>query len=90
MRHFTKEGQPLSCPRCKCPKLREDTKAIDGGQVSEFAVRCEGCEALVGYWAYGHWDPIFRPKTLRQALGELGQALRSLGRAILRNARGRV
>ena len=36
--------------------LREVTKAVDGGCVSEFEVRGR-FDVLVGYWAYGHYDP---------------------------------
>lgn len=37
--------------------LREETRAIDGGVVSEFAVISERTGETVGYWAYGHYDP---------------------------------
>lgn len=29
--------------------------AMDGGCVSEFAVRSHRTDAVVGYWAYGAW-----------------------------------
>ncbi len=97
MNHYTKEGEPLSCPRCSSTMLGREVKATDGGHTSEFAVRCGGCNAVVGYWAYGYWEPEtvahwkrYSRKTLRQALADLGRALRSLARAILRNARGRL
>lgn len=102
MHHYTKKGEPLSCPRCSSTMLGQEIKATDGGHTSEFAVRCGACNAVVGYWAYGSWDPETvahweqyarkrnPPKTLRHALADLGRALRSLGRAILRNARGRL
>ena len=38
-------------------RLREITKAIDGGRVSEYAVVSTRTAEVVGYWAYGSWDP---------------------------------
>jgi hypothetical protein len=37
-------------------KVRAETRSVDGGVVSEIAHIGRGGK-LVGYWAYGHFDP---------------------------------
>ena len=49
-------GKIGHCPYCNAP-IENVIMSIDGGVVSERAYRCaEGC-GLVGYWAYGDFDP---------------------------------
>jgi hypothetical protein len=40
-------------------RLREQTKSVDGGRVSECAVLSCRSGAVVGYWAYGGFDPFY-------------------------------
>jgi len=52
-------GGPTRCPECGGDELRANIKAIDGGVVSEYAVECVACPLVVGYYAFGAWDPNF-------------------------------
>lgn len=38
--------------------ITETVKSVDGGVVSEVEYRGRG-GLIVGYWAYGHFDPAF-------------------------------
>lgn len=38
--------------------LTEEVRSVDGGVVSEYAVFGRGGK-MVGYWAYGGFDPSF-------------------------------
>lgn len=96
MRHYTKAGEPLSCPRCDATALNREKKAPSVGYTSEFAVRCAACRAVIGYWAYGVWDQQVATHWQRYArkrnpaLPALWRALRSLGRAIIQDAKRRL
>lgn len=48
--------QPLRCDGCESVQLREITKAIDGGYISESETVCSSCKKVLGYWAYGSWQ----------------------------------
>jgi hypothetical protein len=37
-------------------KVRAETRSVDGGMASEIAYIGRGGK-IVGYWAYGHFDP---------------------------------
>ncbi len=56
-KHYNSNGSPKSCPGCGGPRLEDESKAVDGGVVSEVQVNCGDCGREVGYFAYGHWGP---------------------------------
>lgn len=88
MKHYTKKGEPVSCPRCNSSAFNFEDRGA-----GHFAIYCDGCFSLVGYKIPGGYDEHFRnhhDRRLRRALRDLWRALRSLARTTWRYARGRV
>ena len=56
-------------PRTVCPKCggTDTTMVVESfvetlpghGPTCEASLRCRGCNNIVGWWAYGHWDPSY-------------------------------
>lgn len=49
-------------------KVRAETRSVDGGVVSEIAYIGRGGK-IVGYWAYGSFDPAMPYRYRRRAWG---------------------
>lgn len=58
--YYTEEGEPIKCCYCDCEHLYEMTKDIVQHTVAEYAIVCHSCNEVVGYWAYGYFDPFFK------------------------------
>lgn len=56
--HYNLDGYPNKCFACKGHTFRDHIVAIDAYVVSERKIICT-CGTIVGYWAYGHYDPCF-------------------------------
>lgn len=62
---FYEDGTPRRCPHCISPDLKEIVRdSIDvgvggGGIPCEIETRCNKCNSMLGYWAYGSYDPLF-------------------------------
>lgn len=61
---YTEDGQPIKCPGCGHETINEEVvsmvDAYQGqGPVSEAKYICGNCKEVVGYWAYGHFDPAY-------------------------------
>lgn len=56
--HYNLDGCPHTCFKCKGNEFRDHIVAIDAYVVSERKIICK-CGEIVGYWAYGHYDPCF-------------------------------
>lgn len=56
--HYNQDGCPHTCRVCKGKDFITKIKAIDAYVVSEREIVCK-CGEVVGYWAYGHYDPCF-------------------------------
>jgi len=57
--HYYPDGCPKKCKHCGDTDVESKVVAIDGGYVSEASLYCERCSTLIGYWAYGNYDPCF-------------------------------
>lgn len=57
--NYYPDGCPKKCKHCGIPDLASKTEAVDGGLVTEAGLYCEGCNTLIGYWAYGSYDYCF-------------------------------
>lgn len=55
----SKNGEPTSCPECGGDDFCTNIKTIDGGVASEYEVECVPCQVVIGYYAFGAWDPNF-------------------------------
>ncbi len=49
-------GEPLACPKCGRNDLEDITKDSIEHTVCEFEVRCNTCNTVAGYWAYGFYE----------------------------------
>lgn len=52
------DGEPLHCAHCGNGTLNETIRSQESGVVYEYEVACSVCEAKVGYWAHGYWEPL--------------------------------
>lgn len=62
---YDKDGCPIRCPECGSSHIVDKVEdMIDAcyGPVSEMSYACGGCMQLIGYWAYGSYDPAFSRK----------------------------
>lgn len=59
-RCYDSEGCPICCPFCHCKKINDLIQSIDGGMASEIQYNCSSCKDIIGYWAYGSYDPYFK------------------------------
>jgi uncharacterized CHY-type Zn-finger protein len=57
--NYNSDGSPKRCYHCKYQLWDEQIVAIDAGCISEYKIVCIACDAMIGYWAYGHYDPCF-------------------------------
>lgn len=56
--HYNLDGSPKKCYLCNGKEFVTHIVAIDAYVVSETKIICK-CGEIVGYWAYGHYDPCF-------------------------------
>jgi len=59
-RFYDSEGCPICCPFCCSKKIDDSIQSIDGGVISEIQYNCSRCKDIIGYWAYGYYDPYFK------------------------------
>lgn len=57
--NYNLDSSPKKCYECNHAKFHEVVVAIDAGHVSEYYLECKACDTIVGYWAYGNFDPCF-------------------------------
>lgn len=57
--HYHIDSKPHTCKYCEGIYFKSKVKGYEAGSVSEYEVYCSSCDNLVGYWAYGHFDPCF-------------------------------
>ena len=57
--YFNKNHGPKKCTKCDGVHINAATKATDGGYASEVEYICNNCGTILGYWAYGSFDPCF-------------------------------
>jgi hypothetical protein len=57
--YFYDNGHPKRCTHCHSNNLDYQVKATDCGYESEKQYFCTSCKHIVGYWAYGYFDPCF-------------------------------
>jgi hypothetical protein len=65
--YYSKNNRPIKCQYCECEELTETVEDQSGGQVFEKSITCSECNSMLGYWAYGAYDPFFR-KTLTEVI----------------------
>jgi hypothetical protein len=59
--YFDDDGAPVKCPKCQSIKFTEKILGVvDVYHEAEYI--CE-CGEIVGFWAYGSWDPSFKDGT---------------------------
>ena len=56
---YKSTGEPIKCIECKREDFDHVVKSTDGGYTSEAEVCCKNCISVVGYWAYGGYDPDY-------------------------------
>lgn len=60
--YYREDGCPVKCIVCQSTKLKDKiTDTLDGHLIMEYAIHCEDCGSMVGYWAHGWFDPFFNP-----------------------------
>ena len=63
--HYYEDGSPKKCWKCGCEEIksidRDWIAVLDNGTgpITEYESRCAACNELLGYWAYGYFDPAF-------------------------------
>jgi hypothetical protein len=61
-KYFDTNGKPLKCRICGTEEREFVVKienTLDQHTIMEYSVTCPTCDNMVGYWAYGNWDPAF-------------------------------
>ncbi len=58
-RYFSSNSAPKRCTHCECTHLVTEITAFDEGGAYETEVRCSSCSTILGYKAYGNYDPCF-------------------------------
>ena len=61
---YSEDGAPIKCCKCGSEQITEKvTNTLDvgvgRGMPMEFECVCDQCGEVVGYWAYGYYDPSF-------------------------------
>lgn len=62
---YDAKGAPLKCRHCGSEQIKSRTMDfIDfgvpgGGPPTEVEYACVNCKQVVGYWAYGYYDPWY-------------------------------
>ncbi len=59
MIYYDETGRPVRCVHCGCGEILRTTKDRIEGTVCEEEYWCRGCGKVVGYWAYGYFDPEY-------------------------------
>ena len=65
---------PDCAKRCLACGAEEDHERVEAftevlpgnGPPCEISIRCDRCDSIKGYWAYGHWNPDYRQEELRR------------------------
>ena len=63
--YYREDASPIKCWKCGCEKIksidRDWIAVLDNGTgpTTEYESRCAACNELLGYWAYGYFDPSF-------------------------------
>lgn len=62
--YFDDDGASIKCPKCQSIKFTEKILGVVDvyqgmGPTCEAEYICE-CGEIVGFWAYGSWDPSFK------------------------------
>lgn len=53
------DGQPKKCIYCGCKKSNSEVKGKINYAVCEEEHYCLNCRKIIGYWAYGCWEPSY-------------------------------
>lgn len=64
--YFRKDGEPIRCTKCGCDAIVDKVTDTLDYRVMEFALSCANCNADLGYWALGSFDPAYRMGYLLQ------------------------
>jgi hypothetical protein len=57
--YYDNECRPIKCYICERCRLIEKITDRMGYITMQYEVRCSNCDAFVGYWSYGYFDPSF-------------------------------
>lgn len=62
--YFNSDGEPKRCIHCNNDKFTSKVTSsfdvgVGTGITCEEEILCKKCDSVVGYWAYGGYDPRF-------------------------------
>ena len=58
-RNYAPDGSCLRCPHCGGRELKEHVRDTIDWHPCEISIDCQECREMVGFWAYGYYDPCF-------------------------------
>jgi hypothetical protein len=57
--YYTEEFEPVQCEYCLSKNITSRVVDEIAGSVCEEEFICGDCHSVIGYWAYGFFDPEF-------------------------------
>lgn len=54
--YITENGKPLKCIHCNSNNLKNVNHSYGPVGLEEHEVKCNSCNMITGYWAYGNWQ----------------------------------
>ncbi len=64
--YYDDECRPIKCMNCESTEIKSIVKDITAGTICEKEYSCFCCGAIIGYWAYGSFDPCYVPEYYEQ------------------------
>ena len=64
--YFADDNEPIKCTKCKSHRIISFVKDRLNGIVCEELYECGNCGSPLGYWAYGHFEPIYKEEYIRK------------------------
>lgn len=58
-KYYKDDGEPIKCTKCESKELSMKILDYIANVPCEQECRCPECGEIVGYWAYGSWDPVY-------------------------------
>ena len=64
--YYNKDCKPIKCQHCESTDIKSIVIDITAGTVCEKEYHCTACKTIIGYWAYGAFDPSYTPEYYEQ------------------------
>jgi hypothetical protein len=62
--YYGEDDGPIKCYHCDSTDIDHITRDITANVISEYSCVCQNCQQVIGYWAFGYYDPSFKKQYL--------------------------